>query len=85
LADTIVMQEVLRRAAQFGYDIRVEVVKDEIFDMVRPKDPLHITLDDLLASGVGDMVVDILTDVNGFIRYDNRESQLAQTGSGDSQ
>ena len=51
-------------------------MKDELFDMVRPQDPLHITFDDLVASGVGDVFVDILTDVNGFVRYDTRESQV---------
>jgi len=48
-------------------------VKDEIFDMVRPVDPLRITLQDLIASSQGDTVVNILADVNGFLTYENRE------------
>jgi hypothetical protein len=31
----------------------VEDVKDEIFDMVKPRDPFKITFNDLVASGVG--------------------------------
>ena len=48
-------------------------MKDEIFDMVRPKDPLRITLGDLVACGHGDTVVSILIDLNGFWNYENRE------------
>eukprot|EP00730_Choanoeca_flexa_P014945 TRINITY_DN6725_c0_g1_i3.p1 TRINITY_DN6725_c0_g1~~TRINITY_DN6725_c0_g1_i3.p1 ORF type:complete len:432 (+),score=90.14 TRINITY_DN6725_c0_g1_i3:80-1375(+) len=51
-----------------------ENVKNEIFDMVRPKDQYRITLDDLLASKQGGVVSQILTDVQGFSRYENRES-----------
>ena len=53
--------------------VKFEDVKDEIFDMVRPLDPLRITLDDLIRSGNGDTVVSILIDLNGFWTYENRE------------
>lgn len=43
--------------------------------MVKPVDPYQITFKDLKASGVGHTVMSILTDVNGFWAYDNRESQ----------
>jgi serine/threonine-protein phosphatase 2A regulatory subunit B'' len=43
--------------------------------MVKPADPYQITLKDLKVSGVGHTIVSILTDVNGFWAYDNRESQ----------
>lgn len=45
--------------------------------MVRPADPLKITFDDLIRSRVGHTVVGILTDVNGFWQYDNREMLIA--------
>ncbi|XP_011452511.1 serine/threonine-protein phosphatase 2A regulatory subunit B'' subunit gamma-like [Crassostrea angulata] len=48
-------------------------VKDEIFDMVKPKDPIHITLRDLINCGKGDTVVSILIDLNDFWTYENRE------------
>lgn len=50
-----------------------EDVKDEIFDMVRPKDPYKITLQDLINCGQGDTVISILIDLNGFWTYENRE------------
>nr|CAB3265107.1 serine/threonine-protein phosphatase 2A regulatory subunit B'' subunit gamma [Phallusia mammillata] len=48
-------------------------VKDEIFDMVKPADPLKITLQDLINSGQGETVTNILIDLNGFWTYENRE------------
>ncbi|GBG70700.1 hypothetical protein CBR_g7999 [Chara braunii] len=59
------------------YDLFVEDVKDEIWDMVKPKDPLKITLQDLLDCKQGDTVAAMLTDVSGFWAHDNREN-LAQ-------
>ena len=53
--------------------VKFEDVKDEIFDMVRPLDPLRIKLDDLIKSGNGDTVVSILIDLNGFWTYENWE------------
>eukprot|EP00090_Calanus_glacialis_P037723 TRINITY_DN6522_c0_g1_i1.p1 TRINITY_DN6522_c0_g1~~TRINITY_DN6522_c0_g1_i1.p1 ORF type:complete len:451 (+),score=188.34 TRINITY_DN6522_c0_g1_i1:44-1396(+) len=57
-------------------------VKDEIFDMVAPTDPLKITLVDLISSGQGDTVVSILTDLNGFWSYENREVLVVDNGDG---
>ena len=58
-------------------------VKDEIWDMIKPKHPLHITLDDLIRCGSGDTIISILTDVKGFWMYDNRESLAAGDPSDD--
>ncbi|CAG9829083.1 unnamed protein product [Diabrotica balteata] len=54
--------------------VSFEDVKDELFDMVRPKDPEKITLDDLLACGHGETFVNILIEFHGFWAYENRES-----------
>ena len=48
--------------------------------MVAPKDPLKITLADLISSGQGDTVVSILTDLNGFWSYENREVLVVDNG-----
>lgn len=48
-------------------------VKDEIFDMVKPANPLKLSLQDLINSGKGDTVVAILIDLNDFWTYENRE------------
>ncbi|BFZ07202.1 hypothetical protein BsWGS_10241 [Bradybaena similaris] len=53
--------------------IKFQDVQDEIFDMVKPKNPLQITLRDLIDSGKGDTVVSILIDLNDFWTYENRE------------
>uniref|UniRef100_A0AAV2JHK0 Serine/threonine-protein phosphatase 2A regulatory subunit B'' subunit gamma n=1 Tax=Knipowitschia caucasica TaxID=637954 RepID=A0AAV2JHK0_KNICA len=52
-------------------------VKDEIYDMVKPKDPYKITLQDLVTCCQGDTVVSILIDLNGFWSYENREVLVA--------
>ena len=44
--------------------------------MVKPREPGRITLADLVQSGCGATVVDILADLNAFWRYDNRESLM---------
>jgi len=59
-------------------NVTVEDVKDEIFDMVKPKDPNHITLQDLIECQVGDTIVTMLIDMNGFWQYDNREALMAE-------
>ena len=56
--------------------------QDEIFDMVKPKDPFKITLQDLVNSCQGDTVSSILIDLNGFWTYENRE--VLVTNDGDS-
>ena len=48
--------------------------QDEIFDMVKPENPMFITFEDLMKSRAGHTVVSMLVDVNGFWTYDNRES-----------
>ncbi|UPR03075.1 putative regulatory subunit B'' of serine/threonine-protein phosphatase 2A [Chloropicon primus] len=54
-------------------DIRMEDVRDEIFDMVNQETPGMITMKDILDSSVQETLVDVLSDYNGFWRYDNRE------------
>ena len=56
--------------------VNFEDVSDEIFDMCRPADPYRITLDDLIRSGQGETVISILSDLNGFWSYENREMIL---------
>ena len=83
-------------------------VKDEIFDMVKPEDPLKITLQvhikllkvgilsekitkgilnlafqDLINSGQGETVTNILIDLNGFWTYENREVLVTDPNNDD--
>lgn len=52
-------------------------VKDEIFDMVTPRNPGYITLQDLQQCGVGEHICGMLVDTQCYFEYDQRE-QLAQ-------
>lgn len=54
--------------------VSIENVKDEIFDMLKPAQPLAITVDDLMNSRRADTVIRILIDVQGFADYEHRES-----------
>uniref|UniRef100_A0A914VDD5 Serine/threonine-protein phosphatase 2A regulatory subunit B'' subunit gamma n=1 Tax=Plectus sambesii TaxID=2011161 RepID=A0A914VDD5_9BILA len=64
-------------AAEEQQMVLFEDMKDEIFDMVKPRDPLCIRLADLIECKQGDTVVSVLTDLDGFWKYENRE-YLAQ-------
>ena len=72
------IQDEMRRHGQDP--VIFEDVKDEIFDMVAPLDSLKITLTDLIRSGQGETVVQILTDLNGFWSYENREVLVVDGG-----
>ncbi|XP_064960260.1 probable serine/threonine-protein phosphatase 2A regulatory subunit B'' subunit TON2 isoform X3 [Musa acuminata AAA Group] len=60
------------------YDLCIEDVRDEIWDMVKPVDPLRITLADLLACKQGGTVAGMFMDVCGFWAHDNRENLLQE-------
>ena len=58
--------------------VKFEDVQNEIFDMVKPLHPWQITLQDLIRSGQGEIIVNILIDLDGFWTYENRENLLAE-------
>jgi len=62
----------------------VEDVQDEIFDMIKPRDPMYITLHDLVNCKVGDTIIGMLTDVHDFFRYDRREQFMGHENEGES-
>jgi Ca2+-binding EF-hand superfamily protein len=69
------IQEVVRGQ---GYEpVKVDDIMNELFDMIKPANPNYITLNDLITSGQGETVISILTDLNGFLTYENRELELA--------
>lgn len=70
------IQELMRQHGQ--EPVSFEDVKDEIFDMVKPEDPMNITLQDLINCGQGDTIVSVLIDLNGFWTYENREVLVAE-------
>lgn len=77
-------RDILQQMEKLSQDpVRFEDVKDEIFDMVRPEDPLRIKLEDLIRCCNGDTVVSILIDLNGFWNYENREVLASDNNSED--
>ena len=75
-------RDIIKQMEKINQDpVKFEDVKDEIFDMVRPKDPLRITLQDLISCGQGDTVVSILIDLNGFWTYENRENLVSDNST----
>jgi len=75
-------RDILKQMEKLNQEpVHFEDVKDEIFDMVRPKDPYKISLQDLINSGQGDTVVSILIDLNGFWTYENREVLASDNSS----
>lgn len=69
---------VKQKMVELGHDpVNVrDIVASEIFDMVAPREPYKITLDDLQRSRCASAIISILTDVKGFWQYDNREILL---------
>jgi serine/threonine-protein phosphatase 2A regulatory subunit B'' len=61
-----------------NYELCIEDVRDEIWDMVKPANPLRITLSDLLSCKQGGTIASMLIDVRGFWAHDNRENLLQE-------
>lgn len=59
--------------------VNFEDVKDEIFDMIKPKDPAKITLKDIIDSGQGETMVSILIEFHRFWTYENREAMVVDS------
>lgn len=65
------IQEQMRMHSQ--EPVSFDDIKNEIFDMVKPENPLRITLQDLIRCNSGHIVISILTDLHEFWTYENRE------------
>lgn len=59
--------------------VNFDDVKDEIFDMIKPKDPTKITLRDIIDSGQGETMVSILIEFHKFWAYENREAMVVDS------
>lgn len=63
--------------------VKFEDIQNEIFDMVKPEVHWKITFKDLLRSGQGETVVNILIELKGFWAYENREALLQDNQDND--
>jgi serine/threonine-protein phosphatase 2A regulatory subunit B'' len=76
--DTFVINMFFRGVAKklFNRNIgeyKIDDLKDEIWDMIKPKNQNYITLQDVLASPYGDIVLSLLIDAKSFFYHDKRE------------
>lgn len=58
------------------YDYKVEDIKDEIFDMVKPELPMAITFNDLMRCHKGDTIISILIEAEAFLKFDQGENVM---------
>ncbi len=73
------IQQQLRK---YGHEpVPLGDILNEIFDMVKPEHPFRISLNDLIRCGQGEVVVNILIDLNGFWTHENRESFGSESSS----
>ena len=54
-------------------EYRIDDIKDEIWDMIGPKNPNYITLQDVLKSSYSDIVLSLLIDAKAFYQHDQKE------------
>ena len=54
-------------------EYRIDDIKDELWDMIGPKNPLYITLQDVLNSTYSDTVLSLLIDAKAFYQHDQKE------------
>ncbi|CAF0877830.1 unnamed protein product [Brachionus calyciflorus] len=72
-----------KQLKKYGHEaVCLRDIQDEIYDMVKPKDPFRITLVDLINSGLGETVTNILIDLNSFWSHENRESLVVEPSNG---
>ena len=54
-------------------EYRIDDIKDELWDMIGPKNPMYITLQDFLNSKYSDTVLSLLIDAKAFYQHDQKE------------
>lgn len=71
-----------KQLKKYGHEaVSLRDIQDEIYDMIKPIDQYRITLADLINSGHGETVTNILIDLNSFWTHENRESLVAEPQS----
>jgi len=58
--------------------LRIDDIKDEIWDMIKPKNNNYICLQDILASSYADTVLSLLVDAKSFYLHDQKENQFVE-------
>lgn len=58
-------------------EYKIDDIKDEIWDMIKPKNQNYFTLQDVLNSCYSDTVLAILIDAKAFFLHDQKEMQVS--------
>jgi hypothetical protein len=78
----IITKAIQKQLKKYGHEpVPFRDIQDEIFDMVKPENPYKITLADLINCGQGEVVVNILIDLNGFWTHENRETLVTESSA----
>ncbi len=59
-------------------EYRIDDIKDEIWDMIGPKNSNYITLEDVLKSSYRDQVLSLLIDAKAFYQHDQKEQPFIE-------
>ncbi len=70
-------RQVVRKLINRGKgEYKIDDIKDEIWDMINPKNQNYITIQDILASSYSDTVLSLLIDAKAFYSHDQKEMQV---------
>jgi serine/threonine-protein phosphatase 2A regulatory subunit B'' len=58
-------------------EYKIDDIKDELWDMIKPKNENYITLQDILNSTYSDTVLSLLIDAKAFYLHDQKEMQVS--------
>lgn len=59
-------------------EYKVDDIKDEIWDMVKPKNKEYLSIEDVLKSSNSEIILPLLFDAKVFLFYDQKESFLVE-------
>jgi serine/threonine-protein phosphatase 2A regulatory subunit B'' len=57
-------------------EYKIDDIKDELWDMIKPKNENYITLQDVINSTYSDTVLSLLIDAKAFYLHDQKEMQV---------
>ena len=59
-------------------EYKIDDIKDEIWDMIGPKNPNYTTLEDALKNSYKDQVLSLLIDAKAFYQHDQKEQPFIE-------
>lgn len=72
-------RQVVKKLVNRGkMEYKVDDVKDEIWDMIKPKNLNYFTLEDVLASSHSDIILPLIFDAKSFLNHDQKEAHTVE-------